>query len=158
MNSGNFVNINHGIGLNQHHFEWCPKYRYKCMRRPEIAAEMEQIIRDIGVEKGIIIHKVAVDADHLHAFVSLPFSMSVSKAMQLLKGGSSYRMFRLHPKFRLRYPRGHFWSAGHFSRSISNVTSAAVEKYIENHEAAKLNETIVEAKREARQLSLGDFN
>jgi len=158
MSSRNFRNLNHGIGLNQHHFEWCPKYRYRCMRHSEIAAQMEQIIKDIAAEKGILIIKVAVDADHIHAFVSLPFSMSVSQAMQYLKGGSSYRMFRLRPNFRLRYPKGNFWSPGHFSRSISNVTAATVEKYIENHETAKLHETMEDAKQEARQLSITDFN
>lgn len=157
MNSGNFKSINHGIGLNQHHFEWCPKYRYKCMRRPEIAKELEQIIRDIAREKNIFVHEIAVAADHVHLFVSLPFSMSISQAMQFLKGGSSYRLFRLHPNFRLRYPKGHFWSPGHFSRSISSVTSGAVENYIKNHNTAKLNETIVEAKKEAHQLNLLSF-
>ena len=157
MDSGNFRNLNHGVGLNQHHFEWCPKYRYKCMRRQEIAAQMEQILREIAKEKGILIHDIAVDADHIHLFVSLPFSMSVSQAMQFLKGGSSYRMFRLRPNFRLRYPKGHFWSPGHFSRSISSVTSAAVDNYIKNHESAKLEETILSGKEAARQLSLMSF-
>ena len=158
MSSGNFKSINHGIGLNQHHFEWCPKYRYNCMRKSEIASQMEQIIREIAEEKGILIIKMAVDADHVHLFVSLPFSMSVSQALQFLKGGSSYRMFRLHPNFRLRYPKGHFWSPGHFSRSVSSITSKTVEYYIENHESAKLHETMEEAKREARQMSIADFN
>ena len=157
MDSGTFNSINHGVGLNQHHFEWCPKYRYKCMRRQEIAAQMEQILREIAKEKGILIHDIAVDADHIHLFVSLPFSMSVSQAMQFLKGGSSYRMFRLRPNFRLRYPKGHFWSPGHFSRSISSVTSAAVQNYIRNHDGAKLRQTISDAKTEARQLSLLGF-
>ena len=157
MVSRSFRNINHGVGLNQHHFEWCPKYRYKCMRRGEIAAQMEQILRDIAEEKGILIHEIVVDADHVHLFVSLPFRMSVSQALQYLKGGSSYRIFRLRPNFRKRYPRGHFWSPGHFSRSISNVTSAAVEKYLQNHDSEKLHETIVEGKEDAKQLSLMSF-
>ena len=157
MDSGNFRNLNHGVGLNQHHFEWCPKYRYACMRKAEIAFQMEQIIREIAKEKGILIHAVAIGADHIHLFVSLPFSMSVSQAMQFLKGGSSYRMFRLRPNFRLRYPKGHFWSPGHFSRSISNVTSGAVDNYIKNHESAKLEETILSGKEAARQLSLMCF-
>ena len=154
MSSGNFVSINHGVGLNQHHFEWCPKYRFRCMRKEKIAKEMGAILQDIAREKGIIIHKMAIDADHVHLFVSLPFSMSVSMALQLLKGGSSYRMFRLHPNFRKRYPKGHFWSPGHFSRSISNVTAKAVAGYIENHDDVRLGQSIDEAKEECRQLRL----
>ena len=157
MASGSFVSINHGIGLNQHHMEWAPKYRYKCMRKPEIAKEMEQILRQIASDKGILIHDIAVDADHIHLFVSLPFSMSVSKAIQFLKGGSAYQIFRSHPNFRKRYWGGHFWSCGHFSRSVSNVTSKAIDNYIRSHDTVKLNETISEGKFEARQLSLVSF-
>ncbi|MFH1094588.1 MAG: IS200/IS605 family transposase [Candidatus Micrarchaeota archaeon] len=157
MGSASFVNATHSVGINSFHFEWCPKYRYKCMRKPEIAAEMEQILRCIAAEKGIVVIKIAVDADHIHLLVSIPFSMSVSQALQFLKGGSSFQIFRLHPNFRLRYPRGHFWSPGHFSRSLSNVSSKTVEHYLDCHDSAKLNETISEGKTEARQLSLASF-
>ena len=157
MNSGNFRSINHGVGLNQHHLEWCPKYRYKCMRQERIAKELSDILTEIAQEKGIIIHSMAIGIDHVHLFVSLPFSMSVSQALQFLKGGSSYRMFRLHPNFRKRYPKGHFWSVGHFSRSISNVTAKAVKNYIENHDDERLSQTIEEAKVEAKQLQLSEF-
>ena len=128
------------------------------MRKKKIAEEMEQVLREIAKEKGIIIHRIAVDADHIHIFASLPFDLSVSKAMQYFKGGSSYRIFRRHPNFRLRYPKGHFWSCGYFSRSISNVTSKAVNNYIKNHDSASLNQTINSVKEEARQLTLSEYN
>jgi len=95
---------------------------------------MEIILRGIAEEKGIVIHSITVEKDYIHLFISIPFSMSVSKAKQFLKGISSYKIFRKHPNFRLRYPKGHFWSCGTFCRSISNVTSSAVKNYIENHE------------------------
>ncbi|MBO8182863.1 MAG: hypothetical protein H0Z28_08745 [Archaeoglobus sp.] len=34
--------------------------------------------------------------------------MSLSKAFQLLKGASSYELFKQEPKFRLSYPKGNF--------------------------------------------------
>ena len=135
MDSGTYKNINaHGVGDNKHHLEWCPKYRYECMQNPLIAEEMKQILLQIAAEKGIVVHKIVVDSDHVHIFVSVPLDMSVSTALQYLKGISAYRIFRLHPNFRLRYPKGHFWSPGHFSRSVSCVTESAIEHYIDNHE------------------------
>jgi putative transposase len=140
MNSGTYKNINaHGVGDNKYHLEWCPKYRYECMQNPFIATEMKQILEQIALEKGIIVHKIVVDSDHVHMFVSVPLDMSVSTAFQYLKGISAYRIFRLHPNFRLRYPKGHFWSPGHFSRSVSNVTESAIEHYIDNHEYPAMN-------------------
>jgi len=66
-------------------------------------------------------------------------------------------IFKLHPNFRLRYPKGHFWSIGTFCRSISNVTSGAIKNYMENHEHGKLNKTIKQLEREPEQLSLSGF-
>ena len=137
MDSGNSLNINHGVGDNKHHIEWCPKYRFDALRSPYIAKEMQGILEQIAFEKGIIVHKIVVDSDHVHMFVSIPLWMSVSMALQYLKGISSYKIFRSHPNFRLRYRKGSFWSPGHFSRSVSNVTQSAVEHYIDKHEYPK---------------------
>lgn len=135
MVSGNYTNKNeHGVGENRHHLEWCPKYRYNVLKNPYIAEEMKQILLQIAVEKGMYVYKIVVDSDHVHMFVSVPFQMSISDVFQYLKGISAYKIFRSHPNFRKRYPDGHFWSPGHFSRSVSNVTSTAIENYIDNHE------------------------
>ena len=151
-----FITHNHSKGLNQHHFVWCPKYRYNCFQKDENRKDMESILTEIAKEKGIIIHSMAVEPDHIHLFVSIPFSMSVSQAKQYLKGISSYKMFRLHPNFRKRYPRGSFWSSGTFSRSISNVTSTAIGSYIENHDHVMLRD-VVDFEKEPSQSSLTDF-
>ena len=151
------MNKNHGVGLNQHHLEWCPKYRYECLKRPQFASEMEGILREIAETHKILILEIAVMPDHIHVFVSIPFSMAVSTALQLLKGGSAYRFFRLHPNFRLRYPKGHFWSIGHFSRSVSNVSASTVRNYIKNQKCDELSASIKLAEKEAAQMCLTDF-
>ncbi len=139
MDSGNYANINsaHGVGDNKHHLEWCPKYRHDVMDA-RIAEEMKQILLQIASEKGISVYKIVVDVDHVHLFVSLPLQMSVSQALQYLKGISSYKIFRLHPDFREKlFRKGSFWSPGHFSRSVSCVTESTVAQYIDRHEYPK---------------------
>ena len=152
-----FIRHNHSVGLNQFHLEWCPKYRYECMRKERINKGVEECIRQAASEHKIVIHEGAVGFDHVHFFVSLPFDMAPSKALNLLKGRSAYLIFRLFPNFRLRYPKGHFWSPGKFGRSISNVTSGAIKNYIENQQFDKLNETVRAIDDEPRQLNLADF-
>ena len=61
MDSRNSININHGVGENKHHLEWCPKYRFEALRSPYIAHEMQGILEQIAYEKGIIVHKIVVD-------------------------------------------------------------------------------------------------
>ena len=131
------IKSSHGVGDNKYHMEFCPKYRHDVMDS-SISAEMKQILMQIAEEKGILVHKIVVDVDHVHIFVSLPFWMSVSLALQYLKGISSYKIFRLHPEFReKKFRKGAFWSPGHFSRSVSCITESTVEQYIDKHEYPK---------------------
>ena len=94
---------------------------------------LEKILRDIAVEHGIDIVSLSIASDHVHIVASLPFSMSQSKALQLFKGGSSYRLFRANEHFRLRYPKGHFWSPGKFARSVGDADLPTVVDYVKNH-------------------------
>ena len=40
--------------------------------------------------------------DHVHLFLEFRPSYSLSRVVQFLKGGSSYRMFKLHPELKKR--------------------------------------------------------
>ena len=73
---------------------------------------------------------------------SIPITLSLSNAVQLLKGISSHKIFEKFIGFRLGYVEGNFWSRGYFFRSVSNVTSGAVKNYIENQQHDKLRETM----------------
>jgi len=68
--------------------------------------------------------------DHVHLFVEVPSTISVSKALQLFKGISSYKLFRQHPWLRNHFRKGHFWSPGKFFRSVGNVTAETIQHYI----------------------------
>ena len=157
MTSGNFVSGNRSVGLNQFHFEWCPKYRIDAFDNKNVVKFMEDsIIRTAHLYK-ILIHSLHVAADHIHLFVSLPFDLSVSKAFQLFKGRSSHELFATFPSFKKIFRRGHFWSPGKFCRSISNVKAETIKRYIEGHQFKELNQSIKEAKSEAMQMRLSTF-
>ncbi len=121
------------VGQNKHHIYWCTKYRYNMIRKEKYKSLLEAILRDIAREKGIGIISMTVRPQHVHIVADLPFSMSQSKALQLFKGGSSYRLFRANEHFRLRYPKGHFWSPAKFARSVSDVDLQTVVDYVERH-------------------------
>jgi len=157
MTSGNFVSGNRSVGLNQFHFEWCPKYRNDAFDNRNVVKFMEaSLIRTAQTYK-ILIHSLHVSVDHIHLFVSLPFDLSVSKAFQLFKGRSAHELFAAFPSFRLIFRHGHFWSPGKFCRSISNVKAETIRRYIEKHQFKELNQSIREAKNEAMQMRLSAF-
>ncbi len=120
----------HTKGQFVYHFEWCPKYRYNMFRQQKYITVCEQILRGIAAKHGMTILELSVMPDHIHIVVSAPPRISAAKALQLLKGGSSYYLFKYEPKFRLRYPRGHFWSAGKFGRSVGDTDLETTLRYV----------------------------
>ena|SRR3989344_484637 len=124
--------FSHKVGVNVHHLEWCTKYRYCMMRDDKYKNACEVAIRKQADRHKIFIREVFVMPDHVHMSVELPLHMSSSKALQLLKGGSSYLLFRFQPKFRLRYPKKHFWSPGGYAASVGYTTVDVVDAYVRN--------------------------
>jgi putative transposase len=92
----------------------------------------EEILRETSERHHIIIRELFVMPEHIHMSVETPPSMSQSKVLQLLKGNLSYQLFRKQPKFRLRYPQGHFFSPGAYISSVGYNTITIVDNYIKN--------------------------
>ncbi len=70
------------------------------------------------------------DFAHVHLEVSVPNTMSISYAAQLLKGYSSYIVFKEMPRHRLRYFKGHFWTAGYSNGSVGPRDETTLQNYI----------------------------
>ena len=142
MTSGTFGNKNHSLGLSQYHLEWCPKYRFEELTSIYVKEFLIELFDKIAEKYGMKMHTKAIGDDHLHLFVSIPVTMSVDYAVQLLKGITAHELFEKFPGFRLTYYGGHFWSRGYFYRSVSNITSKTVKTYIENQQHEKLGQTM----------------
>ena len=134
--SDEFIHHGHSVGNNLHHLQWCTKYRYRMLRKQKLREYCKDIIRIVAARHGILLLELAVMEEHVHAVVQLPPDMSQSKAMQLLKGASSYELFRAVPNFRFRYPRGSFWSRGNFKDSVGRITSEIAQKYVRDQQAS----------------------
>ncbi len=122
----------HKVGVNVHHLEWCTKYRYKMFRQDKYKILAEKILRETAQRHKMVIRELFVMPEHTHVSVECPPSMSQSKALQLLKGNLSYKLFRANPNFRLRYPQGHFFSPGACANSTGYNTIDVVDNYVRN--------------------------
>ena len=87
-------------------------------------------MHEVAKRHKIEITELCVMPDHIHTVVGIPPTMSVSKALQLLKGASSHELFKRKPHFRCRYPKGHFWSPGKFYRSVDDADAETVLQYV----------------------------
>jgi len=121
---------NHFVGISMWKFEWTPKYRYKMMKNPEKRAIVDACIRQAATRWKIKIFELNVQPNHLHVTVQIPMTMSPSSAVHKLKGISAKKIFEKVKNFRLRYPRGHFWSRGTNMTSVGFVSVDVASEYV----------------------------
>ena len=122
------------VGANKKHIQLTPKYRYKMMRKEKL-----KIFCRVAIEEACKRHQISVEIikvmdEHVHMIADVPRTMSGSKALQIIKGLSSYILFRLCPALRKRYPDGHFWTEGYFCDGVGNSNFALTYMYIKNQE------------------------
>ena len=127
MNTKNFA---HGVGQNSYHLVWKPKHSWNIFKFHWVKADCEAILHEAVLRYKMELHELEVMSDHVHCFITIPPTMCVSKALNLLKGFSSFKLFRKHPWMRSYFRKGHLWSPGKFFRSVGNVTAEAIKNYI----------------------------
>ena len=119
----------HSVGQNCYHLMWSPKFRLPLFGSKEIQTVCEGVLRMIAFQNKMYVHEIKVCSDHLHIFIEIPPTLSVSKAMQLLKGGSS-RILRRNFMFLQKEKR--LWSKGKFFRSVGSVKKEVIAHYIKH--------------------------
>jgi len=132
MNQTNFEleHYSHKVGINFWHINWQTKYRYNMFAKFKYKKLCEACIRKVAHNHNIKIRVINVMPEHVHLTATLPRGMLDEKALQLLKGCSSYLFFKNHPKARLRYPQGHLWSRGGSAVTVGYNELDATERYI----------------------------
>jgi putative transposase len=131
-----FKKAAHKVGVSAWHLVFATKYRYKMFGKTKQRNIMGACLRKMCVRHKIKVLELNVQPDHAHLLVQIPHGMSQSRALQLLKGGSAYYFFKNHPKSRLRYPRGHLWSAGGCAITVGYHDMDTVVRYIQNQDLA----------------------
>jgi putative transposase len=116
----------------KYHVVWITKYRYKVLQG-EIAVRARDIIREICMQRDIVIVQGHVSQDHIHLLVSVPPHLSVSDMMQYIKGKSSRKLQQEYPSLRKRYWGQHLWARGYYCATSGTVTDEMVKAYIEHH-------------------------
>lgn len=124
----------HSVGNGLRNVQITTKYRYKMMGKEKLKIYCKVAIEEACKKHKIEIVILRVLREHVHAMVDIPRTMSDSKLMQILKGLSSYLLFRICPNLRKRYPRGHFWNGGYFCEGVGVNDFDRVFSYIEKQE------------------------
>jgi hypothetical protein len=70
--------------------------------------------------------------DHVHILIGIPPHVSVSRAVQYLKGKSSHKLLSEYKSLRKRYWGQHLWGRGYWVATSGNVPDEVWKKYIED--------------------------
>jgi len=124
----------HSIGQSAYHLVWRPKYNMKAFKHQYPRRVVMDALRKAARRWNIGIYEMEVMPNHVHLFVEVPPTMTVSFTLQVLKGGSSREFFERCNIWRevidKYYKKRVLWSPGKFFRSVGCVTAEVVEKYI----------------------------
>ncbi len=111
-----------------YHFVFSTKERRRFLT-PNIRERLFPFIGGIARQNKMKALQIGGVEDHVHILVSMPATLSISKAVQLLKGGSSKWLHETFPDCRLMQWQEKY---GAFTVSVSQLDKIA--KYIANQE------------------------
>jgi putative transposase len=116
-----------------YHIVWRPVYRRDVLKEP-VKTTLEGLLHTIAHQKGMDVLAVDVQPDHVHLFVSIPPSLSVSNAVKLLKGISARQLRLTFPDLRKRTRSDRLWAPSYYFGTAGHVSADTIRTYIEAQE------------------------
>ena len=123
----------HTIWDCKYHVVWVTKYRYVVLGG-DVGLRSRELLREIARSQEMIIYAGSVNRDHVHMLIGIPPQLSVSKAVQYLKGKSSHKLLSEFDSLRKRNWGQHLLARGYWVASSGNVTDDVWKKYIEDQQ------------------------
>ena len=129
----------------KYHIVFAPKYRRQVIYG-KIREDICEILKTLCTRKGIEIIEAEWCPDHIHMFVRIPPSLSVSSFMGYLKGKSALMIFERHANLKYKYGNRHFWCRGYYVDTVGK-NAKKIEEYIRN----QLQEDLVYDQRSLKE-------
>jgi putative transposase len=121
----------HTIWDCKYHLVWITKYRYPVLVG-DVGQRARELLREIARSMELTIYAGSINRDHVHLLIGIPPHISVSKAVQYLKGKSWHKMLSEFSSLKKRYWGQHLWGRGYWGSSSGNLTDEVWKKYIED--------------------------
>ena len=127
----------HTIWDCKYHVVWVTKYRYPVLVG-DVGLRARELLREISRSHEMSIHAGAITVTMCICWI--PPQLSVSRAVQYLKGKSSHELLTEYQSLRKRYWGQHLWSRGYWVATSGNVTDEVWKKYIEDQKPEEPND------------------
>ena len=110
--------------------------------RPDIEQRVWSFVGGIADRNGMTPHKIGGLEDHLHVVVAIPPTLTISKAVQFLKGGSSRWIGSTFPEL-----EGFGWQDGYAAFTVIASRLPATIDYVERQRERHVARTFQEEYR-----------
>src|SRR5699024_8623566 len=114
----------------KYHLVWTTEYRYQILGG-DVGMRGRELLRALARIKAMQIEAGSNRREHVHMLIGIPPHVSVSRAVEFLKGKSSHKLLTEYKRLRKRYWGQHLWARGYWVATSGNVTDEMWKKYIE---------------------------
>ena len=114
-----------------YHLVWLPKYRKRILKG-RLKERLELLFAQCADVNGWEIQELNIQVDHVHMIVQIKPRISVSKAVQYFKGGSSKIVREEFPELEEFLWGESFWSDGYFVESVGKCDETVIRQYVKN--------------------------
>ena len=114
-----------------YHIVWIPKYRKRVLE-DKIAKKLKILLYECAEINGWKIEELNIQRDHVHILIQLKPSISVSRAVQIMKGGSSRKIRDEFPELKEFYWGNSFWGDGFFAETVGHCSIEVIKEYVRN--------------------------
>ena len=114
-----------------YHLIWIPKYRKRILKG-KIETRIRELFKQCAEVNNWEIQELNIQEDHIHMIVQLIPSISISKVVQLFKGGSSKIIREEFPELEEFLWGDSFWSDGYFAETVGRVDEEVIREYVRN--------------------------
>ena len=91
LGHGSYKRGSHTVWDCKYHLVWVTKYRYPVLGG-DVGQRCRELLRETARAHEMVVHAGSINRDHVHMLLSIPPSLSVSRAVQYLKGRSSHKL------------------------------------------------------------------
>jgi putative transposase len=102
------------------------------IRIGKLAERLQELFMQCSEVNGWSLEEVNIQPDHVHMVVRLKPSISVSKAVQFFKGGSSKVIREEFPELEEFLWGDSFWCDGYFAETVGKVNEQIIREYVKN--------------------------
>ena len=121
----------HTLHRLMYHIVWIPKYRKRVLNG-RLAERLKELLYECAQINDWEIQELNIQEDHVHLIVQIKPSISLSDAVQYLKGGTSKKIREEFPELKEFLWGTNLWSDGYFAETVGSVNEEKLRAYVRN--------------------------